>query len=367
MNSPLTLNVRRDQGELGPEWDALFDAQPGLQTSRAWLQASIEAALPAGTHPQLLAVSDEAGPLALVPMLAGPGRAAGSLSSPYTCLYQPLLRRGAEAQTITLREVGRHCQQWPVTRFEALDPAWPGLGMLRRSLASAGLVIRTFDHFGNWYEPITTRSWDIYLQGRPGSLRETIRRRTRAAERAGVRIDIAREGPALKNALEAYEAVYDRSWKQPEPYPRFNAALVRTLADTGVLRIGILWRGTTPIAAQYWSVTGGTATILKLAHDEHFKSLSPGTVLTAATIRRLIEADGVAELDFGRGDDPYKRNWASSRRSRIGLLALNPRTMAGMREWVAHDIGALLRGFRAGRRVRSSALSEAEPKPNLKD
>ena len=347
MNSPLKLNVRHELGELGAEWDPLFAAGAGLQSSRAWFDASIKAALPAGAQPQLLALSDNAGPLALIPLMAGPGRFCGSLTTPYTCLYQPLLRPGASADALTLQEFGSYCRKWPLTRFEALDPDWPGIGMLRRSFASAGLASRTFSHFGNWYEPITTRSWDTYLQSRPGALRETIRRRTRAANRAGLQIKIAREGPALTAALSAYEAVYRRSWKEPEPYPRFNDALVRSLTQTGLLRIGIIWSDDTPIAAQYWSVVRGSATILKLAHDEQFKAVSPGTVLTAATIRELIEVDGVTELDFGRGDDPYKRGWASRRRPRIGLMTLNPRTFKGLRALMAHDSGALVRRAKA--------------------
>ena len=363
MNDPLKLQVRHEVADLGPEWDPLFAAGAGLQSSRAWLDASIEAALPAGARPHLLAVSDQAGPLALIAMMAGPGRTSGSLTTPYTCLYQPLVRPGTPLEALTLHQVGTYCRQWPLTRFEALDPDWAGIGMLRRSFASAGLASRIFAHFGNWFEPIATRSWDTYLKSRPGALRETIRRRTRAADRAGMSIRIAREGPELAAALSDYEAVYGCSWKQPEPYQRFNDALVRALARTGVLRIAIMRSGETPIAAQYWSVARGSATILKLAHDEQFKSISPGTVLTAATIRELIEVDGVTELDFGRGDDPYKRDWASHRRPRIGLVTLKPWTPTGLSGLIAHDAGALIRRAKAlyaHRKFKIDQLGAAE-------
>ena len=42
------------------------------------------------------------------------------------------------------------------------------------------------------------------------------------------------------------------------------------------------------------------------------KRYSPGTVLTAMMLRRLIEEEGVSEIDFGRGDDDYKRGWGGS-------------------------------------------------------
>ena len=55
-----------------------------------------------------------------------------------------------------------------------------------RPLAGAragGLVPLRFDHFGNWREELAGRDWAAYLASRPGALRETIRRRLRAAER----------------------------------------------------------------------------------------------------------------------------------------------------------------------------------------
>ncbi len=83
--------------------------------------------------------------------------------------------------------------------------------------------------------------------------------------------------------------------------------------------------------------------MLKLAHDEAYKPLSPGTVLTAAVIRSLIEEDGVTSLDFGRGDDPYKRDWTGERRRRIGLLGLNPLRPVALRHLARHDAGRILR------------------------
>ena len=93
--------------------------------------------------------------------------------------------------------------------------------------------------------------------------------------------------------------------------------------------------------AQFWIVEHGRATVLKLAHDEAFKAHSPGTVLTAWTIRHMIEQEHVTELDFGRGDDLYKQGWATNRRQRIGLMLINPRFAGGMMALARHTVGRL--------------------------
>ena len=69
--------------------------------------------------------------------------------------------------------------------------------------------------------------------------------------------------PELERGIDAFEAVYRASWKTPEPFPHFNAALMRQAAGQGALRLGVLWADGRPAAAQYWVVSQGRATVLQ--------------------------------------------------------------------------------------------------------
>ena len=105
------------------------------------------------------------------------------------------------------------------------------------------------------------------------------------------------------------------------------------------------------MAAQYWILSGGQATLLKLAHDAAARAASPGTALTAMMVRHLIGEDHARSLDFGRGDDPYKQLWVSQRGQRIGLMLTDPWHPAGMVELARQATArarAWLRDTRAG-------------------
>jgi hypothetical protein len=318
---------------------------------RPWFAAVLAEAMPAGARPLFLLCRPDpgktaSGPGVLFPLrtLAG-GARLEALSTPYSCLYQPLA--APQTTPVEFRAAGQalagFCRGWSTVRLDALDGGWAGLPPLLAGARAAGLLALRFDHFGNWYEEMAGRSWAEYLAARPGALRETIRRRLGQAERdPRVTLEVITCATGLEAGIAAYEAVYALSWKQQEPFPRFSAALMRAAAAEGALRLGLLRLDGRPVAAQYWVVAGGTATVLKLAHDEAARARSPGTVLTAAMIRFLLENERIMELDFGRGDDAYKSLWATRRRQRIGVVLANPRRPGGLlalgRHRLAHPV-----------------------------
>jgi len=46
-------------------------------------------------------------------------------------------------------------------------------------------------------------------------------------------------------------------------------------------------------------------------------------------VKEVLDKDRVHELNFGRGDDDYKKLWMSQRRERWGIEAVNPKGAAG--------------------------------------
>ncbi len=296
----------------------------GFFSTEVWHRLVCEHALPPRARPLFL----DCGGAALLP-LAASGRSVSSLTTPYTARYAPLGRAGLdEAGWRAAGEAaGRFLRGWASARLDALDADDPGLPGFVDGLRRGGLVVRRFDHFGAWREQVAGRDWAAYLAARPGQLRETLRRKARKA--GGLRFETIQGGAGLEAGVRAYEQVYAASWKQAEPFPGFPAALIRAAAGAGWLRLGLCWSGDAPAAAQIWLVHGRQASVHKLAHDERAKAGSPGTLLTAHVLRPLLDEGALDEVDFGRGDDAYKRSWASARGQRVGLLAINPRRAGG--------------------------------------
>jgi CelD/BcsL family acetyltransferase involved in cellulose biosynthesis len=329
---------------LTPACATLFTAaaQESVFFGLDWYRTVLDHALPAGAEPCFTAFPSVEAPLALFPLqILRDGRLLQSLTTPYTCLFRPLV--AAATGVGVLRQagaaLGRFCRAWPVVRLDALPADWPRLEPLLAGARAAGLLVLHFDHFGNWHEAVQDLSWQDYVEARPGALRATIHRKMRRCEREALLQIVDSPGAALEQAIVDFESIYRHSWKNPEPFPRFNPALMRAMATPGVLRLGLLRVQGKPVASQFWIVERGRATMLKLAHDEAYRPLSPGTVLTALMIRHLLDQEHVAELDFGRGDDAYKRLWVGYRRQRIGVMLANPCRLQGLAVLSRHWLG----------------------------
>lgn len=269
-------------------------------------------------------------PVRLSPNEARPSRIK-ALSNYYTSLYAPVLAPGGSVKDLVpliVAMADRHPSA-TVMEFAPLDPESPSTNALRNALTEAGWITLSHFCFGNWYLPVTG-SWQDYLAGLNGQTRNTLRRMGRKFAAAGGSLEVVVEPSDLGSAIDAFQEVYAKSWKLPEPHPRFIPGLIRMLADSGRLRLGIAWLDQKPIAAQLWIVQQGKASIYKLAYNEEFARYSPGTLLTAQLMERVIDQDKVGEVDFLSGDDAYKQSWMTHRRERWGLVAYNTRSAGGL-------------------------------------
>ena len=191
------------------------------------------------------------------------------------------------------------------------------LERLRRAFTQSGWFVYSEPCDTNHTLHLNGRNYAAYLADRPGQLRTTLKRKTKK-----VAVSLATNFDAADWAF--YEAIYAQSWKPEEGDPDLLRAFAQFESAAGRYRFALAYHEGEPVAAQFWTVDEGTAYIHKLAYREDAKPLSPGTTLSAALSEHVIDVDGVQMIDFGTGDDPYKRDWMEETRTRWRLTCVRP-------------------------------------------
>jgi hypothetical protein len=245
-----------------------------------------------------------------------------SLTNWYSFAFRPLFSGSHDhsAQLLALTDLcGRLRASTARLTLYPVPETDGSAAILRDALKAAGWWVRA--------EPVGDSHWlaldgmghDDWWQSRPGELRSTVARK---AKKKVVEISIETHFDPAQWA--AYESVYAESWKPEEGTPELLRAFARDEGAAGRLRFGLARIANVPIAAQFWTVENGCAYIHKLAHVEDSVRASPGTLLTAALFRRAIDIDGVRRIDFGTGDDRYKRDWMNRHNRLWRIEAFNP-------------------------------------------
>lgn len=269
-----------------------FDARGHTDTTTAWLPLRIEK----------------------------PGHLAG-LTNWYSFAIRPLYT-GSDDQNAALfalfhnlRSQAARVSLYPVRDDERQS--------IIEALRAAGWWVKTAQAGDRHWLDLGDMDHDAWWASRPGALRNTVQRKAKK----GI-VDIQQLTAFDPGSWAAYEQIYAASWKPEEGHPALLRAFAEAEGASGRLRMGIARIDGVPVAAQFWTVEDGTAFIHKLAHVEDSLKASPGTLLSAALFRHVIEVDGVKRVDFGTGNDGYKRDWMNRHDPLWRIEAFNPSRVA---------------------------------------
>ena len=177
----------------------------------------------------------------------------------------------------------------------------------------------------HWYLDKIDYSGENYLSRRSKNIRSELRRRRQKLESLGdLELRVIRKGNEIDKYMDYYYDVYAKSWKGKENIgPTFHRALARLAAEQGWLRLAFLFLDGTPIASQLRIVFNDACFFLKTAYDRQYRKYGPGIIMLADMIKYVIDVDHVREIDFGPGDEPYKRSWASQKREMRKIIIFN--------------------------------------------
>jgi hypothetical protein len=264
------------------------------------------------TQPQpLYAVAEDASGAVVLP-LRRKGRRIESLLNWYGFTWRPLATPYGSVDSLTTALAKGLADQSSTIVLDRLPDEDGTARQLQRAFELAGWLVRREQCDTNRVLPIAGRSFAEYLEGRPGQLRTTLKRKAK-------KVDVEIVERFDEDIWASYEDIYGESWKPEEGDPALLRAFAEAEGAAGRIRLAIARSDGQPVAAQFWTVEGHTAYIHKLAHRESARALSPGTTLTAALLEHVIDRDRVELVDFGTGDDAYKRDWMEEERPRYRL------------------------------------------------
>lgn len=264
----------------------------------------------------LIAVASQGEYRAVLPMYRVKRRLE-SLANWYNFTVRQLISPGADRQALLAALASDLAGEAPHLVLSPLPDDLGEATELAAALRGAGWLVFRDVCTPNHVLPVAGRSFDDYLATRPGHLRTLFARKS---GKVTTRIDTRFE----PRSWQDYQSIYEQSWKPREGSPAFLRRFAESEGVAGRLRLGIAHADGKPVAAQFWTVDGGIAYIHKLAHLEEAKSLSPGSILSAAMFRHAIDEDRVKLIDFGNGDEPYKADWMEQVRPRYRLEAFRP-------------------------------------------
>jgi CelD/BcsL family acetyltransferase involved in cellulose biosynthesis len=149
------------------------------------------------------------------------------------------------------------------------------------------------------------------------------------------------EGPKLGEAARLLEEVERRSWQFGSSLQRlthptqrlFFQTVLKSAAQSGSARIGVLFSNRKPIAADLCLIRGKRVALYETVFDQASSRYSPGRLLLQRSIMHAFE-QGAREFDFLQGEHGYKQLLANQSEPLFDLL-LTPRHFKG---WLHHSL-----------------------------
>ncbi|MCJ8322132.1 MAG: GNAT family N-acetyltransferase [Colwellia sp.] len=188
---------------------------------------------------------------------------------------------------------------------------------------------RIYNQSVNFFES-NIQSFEHYHTERPSQLRNTIKRREKKLSRAHkYHIEIITSEALFDKYFVDYQDIYQQSWKGEEYSFDFIEQVCLQAIRNNQLRMGMLFVDDQPAAVQIWFIQGESASIFKLAYSTKYQEFSVGSILSLALSKHVIDEDKVTVIEFGMGNERYKKDWMTQQRHRIVYQVFNHRTLRG--------------------------------------
>jgi CelD/BcsL family acetyltransferase involved in cellulose biosynthesis len=339
---------------LGPEWDALVaaSANPGPFLTSAWIGAWLATL---GSEADLEVVTardaDDGSLIAAAPFFVEPHTRAGvryrvlrfigSGPAAPDHLDLPVVRRAPPGTAAAVWAAVNRNRRWDVVDLDGVAADGILARLLVRRSGDRGRVERILTPF------LRLRpTWDATAATFDGALRSSLDRQRRRLDRdaAGPVCERMVAAPGdLEESMTRLERLHQSVRAEAGQRGAFGTPLLaafqrevaRRMLAAGRLRLWRLDVGDQTIAAIECFRHADTVSFYTTGYDREWQRYGPGSRVMAVAIGAAI-AEGAAEFDFLRGDEPYKRSWGSE--VRHDLRIVHPASRLGRLLVMARDL-----------------------------
>ena len=269
------------------------------------------------------------------------GRVARPWLSPFVTATAPLIAAGPDCDAILDALVAglEHASGGRAWRWPLLPTGEGAVPLLLAAMRTRGWVV---GEVASFERPVLARAatLDAYLAGHPnrGRFKDLRRRARRLSEAGTLALVSATDGSDLAALVEALLALERAGWKgaagtamacRPETAALARALFAHATGPVGV-RADALTLDGKPIAISLALVGGGTATLLKTAYDETFRSHAPGLLLEEAILKACHDTAFAERLDSATLAGSALESLYRERTTVAEIIALPPRAQGLM-------------------------------------
>lgn len=236
---------------------------------------------------------------------------------------------------------------WDRIDLSAVDADDPGIETLLADLQARECLVSRQPADACWVLDLPT-SWDEYLAG----ISKSHRKQLRQLERRVLESNRVQWHPVQTAAefAQAWPILVDlhqrrrRSLDEPGCFASrlfhdFHHDAAARLLQRGQLRMSWMELDGVPAAAEYHVADSTTTYAYQGGVDPDRLAEEPGRLSTILCIRAAIE-EGRRQIDFLRGDEPYKAHWRASARETYDYRVIPNRRLARLRGrvWNVADV-----------------------------
>ena len=198
---------------------------------------------------------------------------------------------------------------------------------------------------------VTNGNFDDALGRLSSHARKEFNRKLNRIRKLGdIRLELFVTFAEVRQHLDTFFKLYERTWKGKEPKPDFYYKLAERFCKKRSLRLYCLYVNNRPAAYLYSILGGDTLYGIKTTFDPSFLAFSPGVILFYKVIESLYADDKIKCFEFGRGDERFKKEWKPTEVEQFCLEAYPKTLFFVVYSFLKHDVLQKLKHLKVIRR-----------------